>query len=80
VIAAVAPTAFPAALVGFSTLHDLAFSAIIPAAVVLGVAWILLRRSGFHDLAVLIHNGAVAGALPTHVMIAVCAVRHSRLS
>ncbi len=74
VIAAVAPTAFPSALAGFGTLHGLAFSAILPAAVVLGIAWILLRRSGFHELAVLIRNGAIAGALAT---IALEAVRYT---
>ena len=69
-----APTAFPAALAGSVSLHDLAFSAILPAAVVLGIAWILLRRSGFHELAVLIRNGAIAGALAT---VALEAVRYS---
>ncbi len=34
-IAAVAPTAFPASQAGYSTLHDLAFFAVIPAAVLL---------------------------------------------
>ena len=70
----VAPTAFPAALAGHGTLHYLAFSAILPAAVVLCIGWILLRRSGFHELAVLIRNGAIAGALAT---IALEVVRYS---
>lgn len=73
-IAAVAPMAFPAALAGIGTLHGLAFSAILPAAVVLGIAWILLRRSGLHELAVLIRNGAIAGALAT---VALEAVRYT---
>src|ERR1051326_8397278 len=64
-IAAVGPTAFPAALAGSVSLHDLVFSAIIPAALVLGIAWMLLRTSGFRELAVLIRNGAIAGALAT---------------
>jgi hypothetical protein len=74
VIAAVAPTAFPVALAGSTSLHDLAFSAIIPAAVVLGIVSILLRRSGFHELPVLIRNGAIAGALAT---VALEAVRYT---
>ena len=45
-IAAVAPTAFPAALAGSISLHDLTFSAILPAAVVLGIAWILAQKVG----------------------------------
>jgi uncharacterized membrane protein len=36
-IAAVAPTVFPASLAGFGTLHDLAFSAILPAAMLLAL-------------------------------------------
>jgi hypothetical protein len=74
VIAAVAPTAFPASLAGSISLHDLAFSAIIPAVVLLGIVWTLLRRSGFHELAVLIRDGAIAGALAT---VALEAVRYT---
>ena len=47
--AAVATTAFPAALAGYSTLHDLALSTIVPAAVVLVIAWAFLRRSNFKE-------------------------------
>lgn len=74
VIAAVAPTAFPAALVGYSTFHDLAFLAIIPAAVLLVLTWVLLRKAPFAELAVSIRNGALAGAVAT---IALEAVRYS---
>ena len=70
-ISAVAPTAFPAALAGSISLHDLALWAIIPAAVALGIVWILLSRSGLHELAVLIRNGAIAGALATVALEAV---------
>ena len=73
-IAAVAPTAFPAAQAGYGTLHDLAFLAIIPAAVLLIIAWNLLRRSGSIELAASVRNGAMAGALAT---IALEAVRYS---
>jgi hypothetical protein len=73
-LAAVAPTAFPAAQAGYSTLHDLAFFAVIPAAVLLVLGWAFLRRSPFTGLAALIRNGAFAGALAT---IALEAVRYS---
>jgi hypothetical protein len=73
-IAAVAPTAFPASLAGFGTLHDLAFSAILPAAMLVGIAWPLLRRSRFIEFAASIRNGAIAGALAT---IALEVVRYS---
>ena len=64
-LAAIAPTAFPAAQAGYSTLHELAYLVIIPAAVLLIVAWALLRRSSAAGLAALIRDGAVAGALAT---------------
>src|SRR5258708_27487584 len=73
-LAAIAPTAFPASQAGYSTLHDLAFSAILPAAALLGVAWASLRNSPFNELALSIRNGALAGALAT---IALEAVRYS---
>ncbi len=73
-IAAVAPTAFPASLAGYSTLHDLALSAIIPAAALLVIAWAFLRKAPFAELAVSIRNGALAGAVAT---IALEAVRYS---
>jgi hypothetical protein len=73
-IAAVAPTAFPASLAGYSTLHDLAFTAILPAAVLLGIAWHVLRRSRFIEFAASIRNGAIAGGLAT---IALEAVRYA---
>jgi len=38
-LAAIAPVAFPAAQAGYTTLHDLAYLAIIPAAVLLVLAW-----------------------------------------
>lgn len=73
-LAAIAPVAFPAALAGYSTLHDLAYLAIVPAAMLLIVAWALLRKSSARGLAALIRNGAVAGALAT---VALEAVRYS---
>jgi hypothetical protein len=73
-LAAIAPMAFPAAQAGFSTLHDLAFLAVIPAAVLLVLGWAFLRHSPVNELATSICNGALAGALAT---IALEAVRYS---
>jgi hypothetical protein len=73
-LAAIALVAFPAAQAGYSTLHDLAYLAIIPAATLLILAWALLRKSSAAGLAALIRDGAVAGALAT---IALEAVRYS---
>jgi hypothetical protein len=73
-LAAIAPVAFPAAQAGYSTLHELAYLAIIPAATLLVLAWTLLRKSNAAGLADLIRDGAVAGALAT---VALEAVRYS---
>jgi hypothetical protein len=73
-LAAIAPIAFPAAQAGYGTLHDLAYLAIIPAAILLVLAWALLRKSSASGLAALIRDGAAAGALAT---LALEAVRYS---
>ncbi|MGP8245305.1 MAG: hypothetical protein ACLQVN_12395 [Bryobacteraceae bacterium] len=73
-IAAVAPLAFPASQAGYGTLHHLAFSAVIPAALLLAAAWAFLTRFGFTELAAAIRQGATAGALAT---LALEAVRYS---
>ena len=73
-IAAVAPMAFPASQAGYSTLHDLALLAIIPAAMLLVLAWAFLRKSPLTELAASICRGALAGTLAT---IALEAVRYS---
>jgi hypothetical protein len=73
-LAAIAPLAFPAAQAGYGTLHDLAYLAIIPAAILLVLAWALLRKSSIPGLGALIRDGAVAGALAT---VALEAVRYS---
>ena len=70
-LAAIAPVAFPAAQAGYTTLHDLAYLAIIPAAILLVLAWALLRKSSAAGLAASIRDGAVAGALATVVLEAV---------
>jgi len=66
--------AFPTAQAGYGTLHHLAYVAIIPAALLLVLAWALLRSSVAADLAALIRDGAVAGVLAT---VALEAVRYS---
>jgi hypothetical protein len=73
-LAAIASAAFPAAQAGYSTLPDLAYLAIIPAAILLVLAWALLRRSSAGRLAGLIRDGAAAGALAT---VALEVVRYS---
>jgi len=73
-LAAIAPTAFPAAQAGYSNLHELAYLAIIPAAVLLVLAWAALGRSSAAGLAALTRDGAVAGALAT---VALEVVRYS---
>jgi hypothetical protein len=73
-LAAIATIAFPAAQAGYSTLHDLASLAIIPAAILLVLAWAYLRNSSAAGLAGLIRDGAIAGALAT---VALEAVRYS---
>jgi hypothetical protein len=70
-LAAIAPVAFPAAQAGYTTLHDLAYLAIIPAAVLLVFAWAVLRKSYAAGLAASIRDGAVAGAVATVVLEAV---------
>lgn len=75
VTAALAPTAFPASQAGYSTLHDLAYAVILPAAVLLIGVWIFFRRkTRTGEIAASIRNGAIAGALAT---IALEAVRYS---
>lgn len=71
VLAAVAPMAFPAAEAGYGTLRNLAYWAILPAFGLLVFAWALLRKSSVNDLAVLLRNGAMAGALATAALEAV---------
>jgi hypothetical protein len=70
-IAAVGPTAFPAAQAGYSTLHDLALLAIFPAAVLLATVWAFLRKSRFAGLAAAMRDGFLAGAAATVALEAV---------
>jgi hypothetical protein len=63
--------AFPVAQAGYSTLHKLAYLAIIPAVVSLVLACALLRKSSAAGLTALIRDGAVARVLATAVLEAV---------
>ena len=77
VLASIAPLAFPAAEAGYETLHNLAYGAILPAFGLLILAWVLLRKSSMSALAVLLRDGALAGATAT---IALEAIRYSGFS
>jgi len=70
-MAAVAPIAFPAAQAGYGTLHELAFTAIVPAGALSILSWVLLRRSHFRELGRLVKAGVVAGGLATFALEAV---------
>jgi hypothetical protein len=63
--AAAAPLAFPLSQMGYGTLHDLFEILILPAAVLLVAAWVWPRKAGRDDLAGLLLNGALAGAVAT---------------
>ncbi len=70
-LASAAPNAFPLSQMGYSSLHQLAWVLILPAAAGLVVAWGLLRWRGATSLARLLVLGAVAGALATLALEAV---------
>ena len=56
-LAAIAPVAFPAAQAGYTTLHDLAYPATVPAAISLVLGWALLRKSSAAGLGAFIRGG-----------------------
>ncbi len=63
-VAAAGPAAFPLSQMGYASLHLLAFVVILPAAILLAIAWGTLR--GIRpEVASAIARGAVAGALAT---------------
>jgi hypothetical protein len=64
-VAAAAPTAFPASVMGISSLHDLAFTLIIPSAVLLLATSAIVQRSRFSSIANAVRAGAIEGALAT---------------
>jgi hypothetical protein len=63
--ASAAPVAFPLSQMGYGTLHDLFEILIVPAAVLLVVAWVWLWKTGRNQLAGLLVQGALAGAAAT---------------
>jgi hypothetical protein len=74
--AATAPLAFPLSQMGYGTFHDLFEILILPAAVLLAVAWVWLWKTGHNDLAGPLLQGALAGAVAT---IALESITVSRL-
>lgn len=72
-LAAVGPLAFPAAQLGYASLHDLALLAVLPSVVALATSWLFARRSR-PDIAGIISRGSLAGAVAT---LALEAIRYS---
>ena len=70
-LAAVAPNAFPAAQLGYASLHDLALYAILPALVVLIALATLSLFKGWRDIAEVIFAGAMAGIVATVALEAI---------
>jgi hypothetical protein len=64
-LAAAGPAAFPASVMVIRSLHNLAFTVIIPAAILLIGAAVLIRRSRFSRLAAAVRAGAIGGAVAT---------------
>ena len=64
-LAAVAPNAFPAAQLGYASLHDLALYAILPSLAALAGLATLSYFKGWRDIAAVIFSGAMAGAVAT---------------
>ncbi len=72
-LASAAPLAFPAAQLGYASLHDLALMAVVPSTAALAAVWWTARRPR-PDVAAIISHGAAAGVLAT---LALEAVRYS---
>lgn len=73
-LASVAPLAFPAALAGYASLHDLALLAVLPSVAGLAAVWSYARLRDRCDMAFMISRGALSGAAAT---LALEAVRYS---
>lgn len=69
--ASVAPNVFPAAQAGYGTLHDFAIEFMLPAALLLAVAWAILRRGQYRNIADALRAGAIAGTLATVALEAI---------
>lgn len=72
-LASAGPLAFPAAQLGYASLHELALFVVVPSAVALAAVW-WLARAARADLAAIVSRGAAAGVLAT---LALEAVRYS---
>jgi hypothetical protein len=71
VLASLGPAAFPAAVMGYASLQDLANILVLPGAAGLLLAWAALRRCGLGDISSAIAKGALAGAVATLALEAV---------
>ena len=69
-LASVAPNIFPASQMGFGTMHHLAITFMLPAAVVMIAMWLVARRAT-PLVASLVWRGALAGALATFALEAI---------
>ncbi len=74
VLASLGPAAFPLAVMGYGSLHELAKILVLPGAAGLFLAWAALRRCGWVDIASVVPKGALAGAVAT---LALEAIRYS---
>jgi hypothetical protein len=74
VLASIGPLAFPAAQVGYGSLHDLALLAVLPSVASLAAMWAYAHFIGRSDITRMILRGASSGAVAT---LALEAVRYS---
>jgi hypothetical protein len=72
-LASVGPLAFPAAQLGYASLHDLALLAVLPSIAALVAIWFSARQAR-PEIAAIISRGAAAGAIAT---LALEAIRYS---
>ena len=72
-LASAGPLAFPAAQLGYASLHDLAFLTVMPSMLALATMWLVARRRR-PALARAISRGAISGAVAT---LALDAVRYT---
>jgi hypothetical protein len=72
-LAAVGPLAFPAAQLGYASLHDLALFAVLPSIAALVTIWLFARHTR-PEVAAIILRGSAAGAVAT---LALEAIRYS---
>lgn len=63
-LASVGPLAFPLAQLGYATLHDLAFVALLPSVAALAAVWLTTRRHR-PEVADIVARGVAAGAIAT---------------